>query len=524
MLSFLGMFNHCYVEDLLMCWLKRDMWKAGIAIAGMVLLLLLMTWVSLSAVSAHEGTSELATPGTVTAQATPTVDATVTTLNKEKLAQEVQQLKNQNEPDPLGWLRTNASILLSTLVVVVGGLFGLWRWRVDRRDAQDKELKGRQDAQDKELEDRKAEREKRAEERFQSVVEGLGSTSPATQAGAAIMLRTFLQSDYEQFYQQAFDLAVANLRLRHVDPDKPEPLDSLSQALIMVFKEAFPRARSLYSKGPLPLVARGIRLDSAYLEEADLKQVWMPQAFLREADLREANLSQATLNQANLSGANLREANLREANLREANLRGANLHEADLRGAVLDQADLRGANLREANLQGAECTKADLTGADLTNANLTQMIAVEADFVKTTFTDADLMRANLMKANLTEARLMKADFTEANLVEANLTGAYLMEARLTETDFTRANLANANLLQSNPEDAASLNGTKMHFLRGLTLDQRKACADKGAEWSILEDIVASPNHPSSLPQKPQSQNDMTLLFPTTSTKSLSENL
>ena len=67
----------------------------------------------------------------------------MTALSKEKLAQEVQQLKNQNESDLLGWLRTNASILLSTLVVVIGALFGFWQWSVGRRDAQNKELEDR---------------------------------------------------------------------------------------------------------------------------------------------------------------------------------------------------------------------------------------------------------------------------------------------------------------------------------------------------------------------------------------------
>jgi hypothetical protein len=126
-----------------MRWLKRDMWKAGITIAGVLLPLVLMVWVPVSAAGAYEIASGLAVPITVTVQATPTEDATVTALNKEKLAQEVQQLKNQNAPNPLGWLLTNASILLSTLVLVFGGLFGLWRWRVDRRDAQDKESRDR---------------------------------------------------------------------------------------------------------------------------------------------------------------------------------------------------------------------------------------------------------------------------------------------------------------------------------------------------------------------------------------------
>src|SRR6266487_5620261 len=238
-----------------MCWFKRDTWKIGIAIAGMLLLLVLMVWLPVSAAGAYEGTSGLATPGTV--QATPTEDATVTALNKEKLAQEVQQLKNQNETDLLGWLRTNASILLSTLVVVIGGLIGLFRWLGDRRDEYEKRR-----------EDQRNEQEKRAEERFQAAVTGLGDEKKGAKIGAAILLRTFLRPGYEEFYTQTFDLAVAHLRLP-TTPDSPEdptsslPLTTLSQALIVVFKEAFPLARSQNKGSPQSLDATGIQLDNA---------------------------------------------------------------------------------------------------------------------------------------------------------------------------------------------------------------------------------------------------------------------
>src|SRR6266480_7764639 len=204
----------------------------------MLLLLVLMVWVPVSAAGAYEEVSGLAAPVTGTVQATPTVDATVAALNKEKLAQEVQQLKNQNEPDFFGWLRTNASILLSTLVVVIGGLIGLFRWLGDRRDEQEKrredqrseqekraeeqkrwlddrkaERERRDEEQQRWLKDQEAEREKRAEERFQSAVTGLGSEREEARIGAAILLRTFLRKGYEQFYIQTFDLAVAYLRL-----------------------------------------------------------------------------------------------------------------------------------------------------------------------------------------------------------------------------------------------------------------------------------------------------------------------
>lgn len=317
-----------------MRWLKRELWKASIALAGMLLLLVLMVWVPVSAVGAYEGVSGLATSVTGTVQATPTIDATVAALNKEKLAQEVQQLKNQNASDLFGWLRTNAAVLLSTLVVVIGGLIGLFRWLGDRRDEQEKRR-----------EDQRTELEKRAEERFQSAVTGLGDEKESPKIGAAILLRTFLRPGYKQFYIQTFDLAVAYLRLPRTphppeDPTTPLPLTTLSQALVVVFKEAFPLARSQNKGDPQSLDATGIQLDIAYLAGADLEQVWMPHASLRQAALFGANLREAML-----IGANLREAVLLRTDLSAAFLWNADLSAAKLSGAKLDRAKLSGADL-----------------------------------------------------------------------------------------------------------------------------------------------------------------------------------
>ena len=320
-----------------MCWLKRYLWEVGIALAGLLFFLVLMLWVPLSA-AAYEGTSGLPAPTSATVQLTPTVDvtATMTALQEDKLRQEIQQLKNQNEHDLLGWLRTNAAILLSTLVVVIGGLIGLFRWFGDRQ----------------------GEREKRAEERFQSIVEGLGDKKEGRKVGAAIMLRTFLRPGYEQFYSQAFDLAVAYLRLRHVDPDEPEPLDSLTQALAIVFKEAFPLARDLLKQDPLFIDAIGTRLDSAYLARSDLKHVRLPEAYLRKvnfyrAKISDANLREAKLCYAFLTGADLTKTKLPRADLREAKLSRADLTEANLSGANLAGANIEDAqSLKNTNLRG----------------------------------------------------------------------------------------------------------------------------------------------------------------------------
>ena len=442
-----------------MRWLKRDMWKASIVTAGLLLLLVFMAWVPVSAADTHERASGLVAP--VKVQATPTIDATVTELNKEKLAQEVQQLKNQNEPDPLGWLRTNAAILFSTLAVVFGGLFGLWRWRVDRRDAQDKELKDRRDAQDKELEDRRTERErrdeeqkrwlkdqetereKRAEERFQSAVIGLGDEKEGAKIGAAILIRTFLGPGYEQFYTPIVQLVAANLRLPRTtnppkDPAAPLPPTALSQALIMAFIEAFPLAREHEEKNvgaklaslehkvrsthPTPVTipsteirslnAMLIQLDNGFLWYADLKQAWMPQASLRKADLTGTDLSEANLWSANLS----------EAYLWSTNLSGANLWQADL-------------------------SKADFRGTDLS-------------------------RATLLEANLSEARL----YYDVDLRGADLSGADLSRAYLDEV--------------KNLEDVLSLKKTILRGVKGLTKEQLEACKAKGA--IIDEDSTTSP--------------------------------
>src|SRR5690348_7057902 len=101
------MFERNNTEFIRMQWFKKDRWKTGIVNVGMLLLLVLMVWVLVSATNVQEEALGLTTRGAVTAQATPTADATMIALNKEKLNQEIQQIKNQNEPDLFRWLRTN---------------------------------------------------------------------------------------------------------------------------------------------------------------------------------------------------------------------------------------------------------------------------------------------------------------------------------------------------------------------------------------------------------------------------------
>jgi uncharacterized protein YjbI with pentapeptide repeats len=504
------MFNHCTEEALLMRRFKRDMWKAGIVIAGMPLLLVFMMWLSVPAAGAQERASGSATPGTVTVQATPTEDATVTALNKEKLMQEVQQLQQSNNRGLGNWLWSNAatvlSSFLSTLVVVIGALIGFRQWSVSRKDTQEKEADARKASQTKELEDHKAEREKRAEERFQATVIGLGNEREEAKISAAILLRTFLRPDHEQFYTQTFDLAVAHLRIprthrgvlikdyQPLGTGNALPLTTLSQALIVAFKESFPLARKRMKEedphfNPQSLDASDSQLDKANLNYADLEQAWMPGASLREANLFKANLIGANLAGANLSRANLIEAKLnsKETSLNGANLSGANLNKADLSQAYLIGTDLSQAYLSEANFSKVSLLGANLGGADLGGANLSQ-----ADL-----TQANLIESRLFGANLSESHLNGTDLSNSDLRYANLGKAFLADANLSGADLSSASLF---------DTATSLERADLRGVKGLTKEQLKAYKAKGA---IIDEFSMTSSSQSPDSPSPPSQSDNT---------------
>lgn len=166
------------------------------------------------------------------------------------------------------------------------------------------------------------------------------------------MLRTFLRPGYEQFYNQAFDLAVAHLRLSKADPNSPDKSpNSLSLALIFVLKESFPLARdrltNLMSEfDPKLLDATEIQLDRAYLSQTDLKKIRMRSASLRGTYFWKVHLDEAYLKHSHLESAFLREAHLEKADLGDTYLAGA-----DLRRAYLQGASLEGAHLEETDLQ-----------------------------------------------------------------------------------------------------------------------------------------------------------------------------
>lgn len=174
------------------------------------------------------------------------------------------------------------------------------------------------------------------------------------------MLRTFLQPDksYEKFYRQVFDLAVTYLRLRPAaNTQKLDPPNSLSQALIVVFKEALPRLREELERDKVRLEdyskvldASRVRLDGASLDGIDLSYVYM----------REASFIGAHLDKANLTGAQLMGADFTKADLYGVDFTGAYLWRTHPESAVsLENAILQGTEgLSQSQLTACKAMKA----------------------------------------------------------------------------------------------------------------------------------------------------------------------
>ncbi|NEO58270.1 MAG: protein kinase [Okeania sp. SIO3B5] len=183
---------------------------------------------------------------------------------------------------------------------------------------------------------------------------------------------------------------------------------------------------------------KGAQLQGANLMKAKLQQANLSRAHLEGANLRSSNLENAKLEGAFLSGATLKAAVLENANLRKASLSGANLTSSNLPGANLQMANLKDAQLNGAKFQGANLRGANLGGAIMSRANLRGV-----DLRRAVLKDADLRRTDLVGANLTDARLMGVDLRGANLKGANLKNANLQGANIEKANLQGANLQGA---------------------------------------------------------------------------------
>lgn len=215
----------------------------------------------------------------------------------------------------------------------------------------------------------------------------------------------------------------------------------------------------------------GCDLRSQQLANRSLRRAILNEARLDHADLRGADLLQTRLIGASLYRTVLSRANATSAQLRGADLREADLSEADLTWAAPIEADLTGANLSRAVLR-----RAQMAGANLSRARLGGAVMV----------DARLEEANLSGADLQSGTLQKAKLARADLSGADLRGAALHEADLAGANLSGADLRGANLYNAHPETAASLEGTDLRHVEGISATHIAACVKKGAIFDYDE--------------------------------------
>ena len=134
-----------------MRWFQRNLLKLAIVLAVLSFLAVFVALVPIAAAEAQLRVVTLAPSRAV--DATPTVDATVTALQKEQLSRQVRQLDNWW----LYWLYNGSTAFIAAFATVIVAVIGIFQWRgnqnAERRKelaTQDKELRDRADAREKE--------------------------------------------------------------------------------------------------------------------------------------------------------------------------------------------------------------------------------------------------------------------------------------------------------------------------------------------------------------------------------------
>ena len=268
-----------------MRWLKRDMWKIGIVLTGVLLFLLLFIGIPMSTVSAKGNMGGAATPTPATVQATPAVDVTVTVLAKQKLQEDVDQGQHTFG----NWFWTNAAALFSVIAVIGGGFIGFIQWLREQRNARI-----------------------------------LAEQTARTERDIAVDNQR--ETSMQEYIDRMSDLLLEKGLL---DPGTGHEVREIARARTLnVLSRLDPNRKESVIR---------------FLSKSGLLNVGSTIVDLRFADLRGANLEGADLQHINLSGTDLRDANLRGARLINSDLSDSNLSGVDFNGA-----DLSGANIEKA--------------------------------------------------------------------------------------------------------------------------------------------------------------------------------
>lgn len=336
----------------------RDLRSTWIALVALML-------VALLAAVAAAGPSRAAKIETATV-ATKSERANLRKIEAETDRAEAETEKL--EADEEWWSPSFLGPLLAALAAVGGLFLSAWKFGKDRRDAIDRETRGREQA-------REASEIERFDERFAKAVTGLSSAQPGEEVGAAVLVSSMVREKREALSSQALQLLLVSLQAPH-----NEVCERLLRFALERFARAAPERLIKSDDGEASLGLVHVRASYLNLSHLQLPGLDLAFASLRKADFRGAGLAgclaygaeleKAVFNGADLTGAQWVDAKAPDAKFRKANLSDARLHQAKLDGAKFYRANLSGANLRMASLTGAEFKRANLSGADFHGATL----------------------------------------------------------------------------------------------------------------------------------------------------------
>lgn len=349
---------------------------------------------------------------------------------------------------------------------IIAGLFALWRYGEEKK-------KGREESQNA---------------RFEGVVAALGSTAPQARIGAAALLPTFLERDYQRFYVPVFKLAVGYL-VPQTEAAQPQSQTPAAPPLPPEIVQPRRRSGAPPEKEAPPVPPLRQMLASALEAAYPLALVWLvrendrrpwprfvPQPWLIVPALYSGRAWSPAEFIATLSG------------------RGKLRHAQEEAKSRLDAEaiEIDGVNLSAAAFPCAYFPKASFRWIDGSGAKFGAASLDDADFTAAKLQDADFSRASVTGAFFTEAKLHNASFREARARGAKFYGAKLGGADFSESDLGGADFAGADFstakdgVQSNIEEARSLEGTNLVGATGLTDDQIERCRKKNAKWRPAE--------------------------------------
>lgn len=147
-------------------------------------------------------------------EATRLSELDATSLETEKLRQEILQLRIENASRLSGWsVLVSLAPLAAASAAGLGVLLTFWKQVTDQ--AQQRRV---------EAEERRVADLRRFDEAFTRVVANLGAESAALRASAAVSLPTYLRPEYGEVHDQVLLIAIANVK---VAVNQPEPVQRL---------------------------------------------------------------------------------------------------------------------------------------------------------------------------------------------------------------------------------------------------------------------------------------------------------